>query len=356
MSRPCTSRDAGFTVVELMVVVLLVGLLAGLAIPALRAQAIHAKDATVARDMQTYATAADRYYSATFGYPTDASGFDLRDGKTPFYTAGNTFRIFTIAKGAKAGYVIYGQNTTARTVWALSSYDGRAPEKTTLTALPEVPPSAGALGTPTTVVAADWTTLGGSTFGAVPVAGTTTSPVMAFTDPAYAATVRDTLGSATSPTIDSYAAAPWRIVALASPVADRAIEVVTDSATNDQGVVLYRQPKAASWPTQVPVSTIGDTWTVSAWVKTSTVGQSARLGCRFTSSAGVLVSETNAAAVTSTGDWQRLTFTCPSTTATQTGSFVQVQVLVGDKVPGTKFWVTAPQVNHGATATAFQRQ
>ena len=77
MSRPCTSRDAGFTVVELMVVVLLVGLLAGLAIPALRAQAIHAKDATVARDMQTYATAADRYYSATFGYPTDASGFDL---------------------------------------------------------------------------------------------------------------------------------------------------------------------------------------------------------------------------------------------------------------------------------------
>ena len=144
MDHPRAPRDqaeAGFTIVELLVVIVIVALITSIAVPVFRAQQRDALDRSVVADMARYATAADRLFSATYSYPVATVGFDIRDAGTPAAGPGNTFRAFTIGRGANAGYVMYGQNSTTQTVWSLSSFNGAGqPTRTGMTTLPEAPP------------------------------------------------------------------------------------------------------------------------------------------------------------------------------------------------------------------------
>ncbi len=346
-------NDDGFTLVELLVVVVIVGLLAAIAIPIFRDQQRGALDKTVGADLDTYSTAAERYFASTFTYPTDLLGFDIRSSGTPASGPGNTYRAFTIRSGAHSGYVLFGQNTTTGQVWVLSSYAGADRQHTDLESLPESPPMAGQYGVPDGVIAADWDRLSGLDWGAVPPADPAGSPVVRFWDPTLTVSSKPILDTNDLAGFGSLNDVPFRIVDLESPVASRALEVVTDSATRPQGPVLFQHPLAPTWPVDSPqVLAAGEQWTVSVWFR-GAAGDTFRLGCRMVTAPGQYAGESSGKPVTATGAWQRITHTC-TTSVEHVGAYVNVQVTTADPAADVTFWVTGPQVNRGPYATAFQ--
>jgi type II secretory pathway pseudopilin PulG len=339
--------------VELLVVMIVVGLLAGASVPLFRDQQRRSLDRTVAADLNRYEVAAERLFSATYGYPVTNTGFDLHDQGNPDANSGNTFRAFTVPSGAWAGYVVYGQNSTTSSVLVLSSYTGGDPVATSLRALPTVPPTAGTLNVPASVVAASWSSLPGLTWGAVSaISGATRIP---FYDPTLLSTVKVPSSTAPAGNIYPYNPALFRVVDLASPVASRAVEVVTTAGTSGQGLIIYPQTPAARWPAVTPVGAAGEQWTVSAWVRAG-VGQGMSIGCRVQSSSLTYVTEVNGAGSSTvegtTGDWQRISFTC-TTAASWVGKYVAVEVFTPDTTPGRTYYVTAPQLNKGSVASPF---
>lgn len=336
------ARDAGFSLVELLVVVIVVGLLSALAIPAYRDQQRKSLNSTVTSDLGRYGTAAERLFAATYAYPDTTTGFNLRDQGDPDASAGNTFRAFTVATGAESGYVIYGQNTTTQAVYVLSSYAGGKPVLTALTALPTVPPVAGTLGVLPTIVATDWTSLPGLTWGAVKDTTGTSSPRIPFYDPTF---LLAAVGG-TAANVGAYVGGSHRVVAVESPVASRAIEISTVGV--NQGVIFFQQPAAASWPGASPITAANETWTASAWVK-APAGITMRLGPRITGSDGSYVTE-NAYSFNATGNWQRASFTV-TLGATMIGKYIGVEVF--SPAAGVTFDVTGAQVNMGPVATPF---
>ena len=356
MHRLRTPRDAGFSLVELLVVVVVAGILGGIAVPVFRAQQRSSLDRTVSADLSRYATAAERLFSATSDFPTSPIGFDIRDRGNPDASPGNTFRAFTIGPGANSGYVLYGQNSTTGTVWSLSSFTGGQPTLTPLTALPQAPPMTGSQGLPASVVAASWDSLAGMTWGAVLGVDPATSPVVALTDPTFLSAVKPASSTTPVGNIYPYNPASFRVVDLASPVASRAVEVTTTVGVWGQGLIIYPATPAASWPTVTPVGAAGEKWTVSAWVRAD-VGQGVSIGCRVQSSSLTYVTQLNGPNANpvieaTTGDWQRVTYTCTSA-ASWVGAYVAVQVYTPDTTPGRTYFVTAPQVNRGSVATPF---
>lgn len=348
-------RDAGVTLVELLVVVIVLGILAAVAFPVVRSQQHQHLDNVVITDLERYATSAERAYSSNLRYPTTAQGFSLTDSTTPAMAGeDNTYRAFVIPSGAKAGWVLYGRSVTTGKLFMLTSYDDGEPRLIGTASLPLYPPMPGTYGLPSTITASDWADPRGTYWGdkSVWVPTETAYPVMAWNDPTYTATTKAAVSTAPLPQVGGYHAAPFRIVDLPSQVADRAVEVVTDSATLNQGVVLQRAPVSASLPADVTAE--NQRWAVSGFVKAPS-GTPMVIGCRYLTPAGVYVSEASTT-FTANGAWQRPAFACPATTAGMVGTRVAVQVYTQQKLPGTTFHVTAPQVNKGTGVTGFKPQ
>ena len=73
MHRPTTNESrSGFTLVEIMIVVIIIGLLAALAIPAIHNSQRAAKGATFINDVRTYGAAAEVFSLETGDYPEAA--------------------------------------------------------------------------------------------------------------------------------------------------------------------------------------------------------------------------------------------------------------------------------------------
>jgi general secretion pathway protein G len=60
-SQPLSSREQGFTLLELMIVMVVIGLLAAIAIPAYTTNIKHAREAVLKSDLHTLRTAIDSY-------------------------------------------------------------------------------------------------------------------------------------------------------------------------------------------------------------------------------------------------------------------------------------------------------
>ncbi len=73
MDRNAASREAGFTLVELMVVILVVGMLIAIALPTFLGARARAADRAIQADMRTGLAAALAYYAQT----RDWTGFEL---------------------------------------------------------------------------------------------------------------------------------------------------------------------------------------------------------------------------------------------------------------------------------------
>ncbi|NUU17652.1 prepilin-type N-terminal cleavage/methylation domain-containing protein [Cellulomonas humilata] len=84
-----SSADDGFTLVELLVVIIIIGTLAAIAIPALISQRRKATDASLKSDLRTVATAIEAARTADGDLPTTKAeiAFDART------SPGNTFGV-----------------------------------------------------------------------------------------------------------------------------------------------------------------------------------------------------------------------------------------------------------------------
>jgi type IV pilus assembly protein PilA len=82
-------RQKGFTLIELMVVIAVIGILAAIALVSLTGVQRNARDSQRKNDMSTYRTALQRYFTAQESYPT--SSVATGDVSAPAVTAGSIF-------------------------------------------------------------------------------------------------------------------------------------------------------------------------------------------------------------------------------------------------------------------------
>ena len=72
-------REAGFTLLELLVVMTIIGILAAIAVPALRDSPKRAREATLRADLFTFRSVIDQYKGDKGNYPADLETL-IRDG------------------------------------------------------------------------------------------------------------------------------------------------------------------------------------------------------------------------------------------------------------------------------------
>ncbi len=72
-------RDSGFTLLELLVVMTIIGILAAIAVPALRDSPRRAKEATLRGDLFTFRSVIDQYKGDKGNYPADLETL-VKDG------------------------------------------------------------------------------------------------------------------------------------------------------------------------------------------------------------------------------------------------------------------------------------
>ena len=104
-SNPMTSRRTGFTLIEMLIVVVVIGILVAIAIPKFSATKDKAKLASLKSDVRNSETAEETYFSsyatyATFAQLQAASNFSL--------STGNTMAITT----ATNGYTVAASNSS----------------------------------------------------------------------------------------------------------------------------------------------------------------------------------------------------------------------------------------------------
>src|SRR5216683_5824031 len=69
--KTLTARDSGFTILELLVVMTIIGILAAIAVPALRDSPQRAREATLKEDLFTLRSVIDQYHGDKGSYPPD---------------------------------------------------------------------------------------------------------------------------------------------------------------------------------------------------------------------------------------------------------------------------------------------
>jgi type II secretion system protein G len=110
MRRPLphlTRGQDGFTLVELLVVVVIIGVLVAFALPRLWVASMSAKGSQGATDMKTIAAALERYYVDNNAYPTGANGTDLMNKLRNGYLRKST----TFRNGFGRGYLYLTSQT-----------------------------------------------------------------------------------------------------------------------------------------------------------------------------------------------------------------------------------------------------
>lgn len=141
-------KESGFTLTELLVVIVIVGILSAVAIPMFLRQQEKAHDTAVKSDIANAALAADAYYVEDLSYPTTAAGFSSDDG-APLASPGTSYVAFVTGDN----YVIYGLSRSG-SLFRMERSSGAGAEKVTGAALPTAAPTTDGL--TGTVTAVEW--------------------------------------------------------------------------------------------------------------------------------------------------------------------------------------------------------
>ncbi|WP_309381688.1 type II secretion system protein [Cerasicoccus frondis] len=91
-------RAAGFTLVEIMTLVVIIGLLAIMAMPAFQKARIGAQNSRLARDLQTFSAGFEQYSLDAGKWPPEANAGELPEGMGGYIT-GSSFSARTVVGG-----------------------------------------------------------------------------------------------------------------------------------------------------------------------------------------------------------------------------------------------------------------
>ena len=81
------NRKSGFTLVEIMVVVVIIGLLAAISVPAFARAREASQNTRLANDLRIYAGAIETFTTETGVYPEDSSSGAVPSGMEPYLKA-----------------------------------------------------------------------------------------------------------------------------------------------------------------------------------------------------------------------------------------------------------------------------
>ncbi len=120
-SRKLFSVTTGFTLVEVMIVIAILGIVVAIAIPALMRSRLNANESATKSNLKTFATSIEAYRAAqaTPSYPADISGLTAA---SPAYldstwgagtTATKSGYLFTYARTDASQYAIFAQPAQA---------------------------------------------------------------------------------------------------------------------------------------------------------------------------------------------------------------------------------------------------
>lgn len=127
LRRTRTDPQAGFSLVELLVVLAILGIITAIAVPSFVAQRRATADAAVQGDMQAMYTAAASYRAANNRVTADLRTFTTGGLATPDISTDATFTIqVDTSAGRTGGFLIYGQAEISDVQWVLSSWRGKA--------------------------------------------------------------------------------------------------------------------------------------------------------------------------------------------------------------------------------------
>lgn len=326
------SKESGFTLIEILVVVLIIGILTAIAIPVLSNQRKNANDTAVESDVKNIASILQTLPadSSNFAKQAPSGGSTLNkltymtEGAVKSETAPSSTGIWWTVSGSSNKYCIIGYHTNGNKYKSSSplTYDS----------------TAGGLGK--TGEACNPSTPTDSNGVAIASGNLIEDPLLANVN--IATPTKGLIGR-----LHSYNAYPFKTMDMTHPNGGKVVTGTSDAA--NQGIIFY-QPSSSD---AVSVQKAGETYTVSTYIKTD-AGTQFTIGARFTDLGSGYIRET-ASVYTATGGWDRISNTVTTTTG-DIGYYVGVQIRQVGGGPGKLAYFAAPQVEKSASMTAFSEQ
>jgi general secretion pathway protein G len=128
MSTRLLKKQGGFTLLELLIVIVIIGILAVLIIPNLASGPARARDAQRKSDLRNIKTALETYYNDNNSYPVSVGGASCTPavclgGSGGVLTSGNTPYMKTVPDDPKAGqHYTYSPTPASCSAGACTSY------------------------------------------------------------------------------------------------------------------------------------------------------------------------------------------------------------------------------------------